>query len=129
MAAGDPMTKRKSESQRRLTRDERRRLALIGIDPARVVDAVCARLVVPVDEVLSGARHDRAVLARHLAAWLLRWRLGFSLSQIGRLLHIDHTSALYGIRRIEHDIETDDGGDYGIDQVICEIWQNVVGSS
>ena len=69
---------------------------------ARVVDAVAADFGLP-SAVMLSARCDRAVsLPRQAAMALARRLTGHSLPMIGRAIgRRDHTTILYGIRRIE----------------------------
>ena len=38
-------------------------------------------------------------MARYEAMHLIRYQLGYSLPLIGRVMHRDHTTVLYGLRR------------------------------
>lgn len=65
-------------------------------------------------ETLKSARRSRPVVrARHAAMWFIgRSPFGIkqqfpSLSQIGRLIGVDHTTVIYGLSRVQHLFGTD----------------------
>ena len=53
--------------------------------------------------VLSGCRHPRVSMVRALCCWLLYHEYEFGLSEIGRALHLDHSSVDYAVRRVQRD--------------------------
>lgn len=64
-----------------------------------LVDRVAKRFGVFPKEIMDGDQNKRVAAARHTVSWILYGR-GYSLSEIGRELHRDHTSILYGIRNV-----------------------------
>lgn len=66
----------------------------------RVLRAVAAEFGCPLEDLLGDRRTAEIALARHAAAALGQRVLGYSLPKLGRLLRRDHTSVLYGVRRI-----------------------------
>lgn len=56
--------------------------------------------------ILADQRADPLVRARHLLMWAARTYTGRTLPEIGRIMHRDHTSVLYGVRKIEAEIDT-----------------------
>lgn len=70
----------------------------------RCVDIAAAWGDVPTEAIYSTDRSKHVVAARHVAMWLLR-DAGMSLPAIGATLGRDHTSVLYGVRRVERDGE------------------------
>lgn len=67
-----------------------------------LVGTAAALFRVPVEDLLSHRRGQRAVDARHCVALCLRYR-GLSLPKIGRVLDRDHTTIRYAIGRVEDD--------------------------
>lgn len=51
-------------------------------------------------EILGGRRHRNLVAARMCVAYELREK-GYTLQQIGRWLKRDHSTVLYGIRKVD----------------------------
>lgn len=72
------------------------RLVERGLD--EVVLKIAVRRHVTVDEILGSDRHASIAAARHEFFATLR-ALGFSLVEVGRLLHVDHTTVMSGARR------------------------------
>ena len=74
--------------------------ALIGRDLTVLLDEVCRHRAVTRAEVCSALRTKGVAQARHELWWRLRHHpeLAFSLEEIGRLFHRDHTTVLRGVR-------------------------------
>jgi chromosomal replication initiator protein len=75
----------------------------------RVLRAVAAEFGCTLEDLLGEGRPAEIALARHAAMALGRRVLGYSLPKLGRLLRRDHTTVLYGIRRIDA-LSADDPG-------------------
>lgn len=73
-------------------------------DVDRRVNLAAETFIVPAQAIYSSDRSKHVVAARHVAMWLLR-DAGMSLPAIGATLGRDHTSVLYGVRRVERDGE------------------------
>lgn len=70
------------------------------LTPAEVLRATLARWGVGLDQVRSGERRRRVVLARRACVCALRQALpSLSLADIGAELLIDHTTVLYALRQ------------------------------
>jgi chromosomal replication initiation ATPase DnaA len=68
--------------------------------PKRVIAAAASLFhVAPAARLLRPGRHRDISSARWIAAWLLR-RRNWSTLKIGRYLGIDHSTVLYGLRRV-----------------------------
>jgi chromosomal replication initiation ATPase DnaA len=65
-----------------------------------VVARACALYGADPEDVLKGSRKTQNIRARQASAWLLR-RNGLSYPQIGHILGVDHTTALYACRKID----------------------------
>lgn len=80
---------------------------------AEVVNAVAEGTAVPIGILLSKDRTDGVALARHLAVWVLHVRVAIPLKQCAKVVgYDDHTSALYGVQRIDGLL-----GTWNLDQV------------
>lgn len=55
---------------------------------------------VPVRAIMGRSRIQRIARARQLTCYILR-REGLSYPQIGRMLHIHHTTAMHAVRAVE----------------------------
>ena len=66
----------------------------------QVVNAAAAQVGVTPDAVMSDIRTTDVVLARHVAMYVLRTRHHLSYSEIGKLLDRDHSTVMYGYRKI-----------------------------
>lgn len=64
----------------------------------RVVDEISEQTGIPSVRIVSTSRNKEVVAARHRAFYELQCA-GFSLTQLGRMFKIDHTTALHGIRK------------------------------
>lgn len=73
--------------------------AVIDRPGLAIMREVCAKYGVTLKDVLSRRRTGKIALPRQEIMWRLRHETPASLPQIGRMLHRDHTSVLYGIRR------------------------------
>ena len=65
-----------------------------------IIDAVAGWHDVEPVALVSKHRGQWVTAARHVAMWLLR-EAGLSYPDIGRALGRDHTSAIYGVRRVD----------------------------
>ena len=72
------------------------------------IEIVCHSTGLTVGEMLSSSRRRSIARPRQVAMWLARVRLGKSLPQIASALGLeDHTTVLYGCRRIDRLRATD----------------------
>jgi chromosomal replication initiator protein len=75
---------------------------------ATIQHTVAAHYGVTVDAILSPARPNRIVLARHLGMWLARRVTSCSSVAIGRKFGgRDHATVLHAVRHVEDLIERD----------------------
>ncbi len=65
----------------------------------RIVWEVCLKYNVKIDDVLSHCRTTKLCTARHEAMWRMRNETKMTTTQIGRVMHRDHSSAIHGIRK------------------------------
>ena len=73
--------------------------------PHALLRCVCEALVVDVEDVLSGARHQRVVITRALTAYLLRKLTTLSYPEIAKALRRpNHSSIITAVRRVEKQI-------------------------
>lgn len=70
------------------------------------------------DELRGKSRGNLIVLQRHICMYVALKITGFSLTRIGRYLRRDHTTVLYGIRRIEALIKCNDDVRCHVDALI-----------
>ncbi len=75
------------------------------IRPAEVLDAVCNDLGVGASEVLGGGRHHRVVVARGVAAYLLRECTTMSFPEIARALgRRNHSTVVTAAQRVARQV-------------------------
>lgn len=73
-----------------------------NISPSKVIEAVATREGIQVNDLVGQNRSAKIAIPRQIAMYLLSKVNQISLSQIGELLGgRDHTTVLYGIRKIE----------------------------
>ena len=82
-----------------------------GIKPAQIlptlvpidliIEAVCARTGVRLDQILSRKRDLKTGYARHLSMYLVTVLNRGSLADLSRYFERDHSTVISGIRRIE----------------------------
>jgi chromosomal replication initiator protein len=70
------------------------------VDERAIIERAAAGLGVTPDDVLGRSRRQEVAYARHLAMYLIRRRLDWSLPRIGRFLGRDHTTVLYALRQV-----------------------------
>lgn len=63
-----------------------------------LVESIAARYRVTIAELLGGDRRPRTARARHELFGSL-WGSGWSYSEIGRTLRVNHTTVMAGVRR------------------------------
>jgi hypothetical protein len=80
----------------------------IEITAEAIIDAVIRHYRVARRDLLSPLKVRRVVRARHVAMYLIREFLDLSLKDIGATLGgRDHTTVIYGLRRIAKKIQSD----------------------
>jgi len=57
-------------------------------------------------EIVSHSRSKHLVRARHVCFYVMRKRFGLSYPQIGQIMHRDHSTVIYAVEKMWHDIET-----------------------
>lgn len=73
------------------------RRAIPSVEIRDIVREVADEASVRFDEVMGRSRVHGLVVCRHMAMFIA-YRRGHSLSRIGRVLGMDHTSILHGVR-------------------------------
>jgi len=75
----------------------------------RDVLLVCSdRLRIPMKTIIGKDRHKRVALARQATYYVARHTTGMSYPELGKLFHRDHTTILYGVRKIEKIVKRDE---------------------
>lgn len=69
---------------------------------ANIVDVVCEVLEIDVEEFTSARRTKMQTRARHIAAWVAA-SLGYSYSELGRLMHRDHSTVIHSVGVVTSD--------------------------
>lgn len=72
----------------------------------RALRFVSTRCNVTAAALDSSSREARVVFARQVLAWLLRYRGGMSLPEIGLLMNRCHTSVFHSLRSLNNRVET-----------------------
>lgn len=70
------------------------------IDPQIIIERAAAAFGITPDLLIGPRRFARLTAPRHAAAWALR-KIGLSLTEIGELLHRDHSTIHTSIERAE----------------------------
>ena len=79
------------------------------ITPSFIIEVVSEHFGVNPDDITSEKRNSEFVLPRQIAMYLCRNIIGMSLADIAKLLEKkDHTTVMYGIKKITSKIETDE---------------------
>ena len=79
------------------------------ITPSFIIEVVSEHFGVNPDDITSEKRNSEFVLPRQIAMYLCRNIIGMSLADIAKLLEKkDHTTIMYGIKKITSKIETDE---------------------
>ena len=79
------------------------------ITPSLIIDVVSEHFGVNPDDITSEKRNSKFVLPRQIAMYLCRDIIGMSLADIAKLLEKkDHTTIMYGIKKVTAKIETDE---------------------
>src|SRR5215213_2337335 len=72
------------------------------VEPRKIIELVAARQGIDVDDLIGQNRSAKIAIPRQLAMYILREFNEISFPQIGELLGgRDHTTVMYGIRRVE----------------------------
>lgn len=87
---------------KRLEGDTRIAIATRGDWSKRLVIHVAEHYGVKPADILGKRRGRRVSEARHVTSWLLR-ESGRTYPEIGRALLRDHTSAMYGVKRVDRE--------------------------
>jgi chromosomal replication initiation ATPase DnaA len=72
----------------------------VSLTPWRILNAVARANDVSPSLLIGPFRSKELVRARWQAMWLLRELLDMSLPAIGRAVHRDHSTVLYGLRNL-----------------------------
>ena len=67
----------------------------------RIIITVCNEFDVHPKDILGQRRQKNLILPRHICWWLAREETMFSYPQIGRMMKRDHTSIIYGCKKID----------------------------
>lgn len=80
---------------------------------------VCLAMVAEVmgiasDDIIGKTHKPMPTMARHLTMWMLHRLCGYSTTEVGRLLHRDHSSVVYACSRVVL-------GYYGLDHYASDL--------
>ena len=79
------------------------------VTPSFIIEVVAEHFGVNPDDITSEKRNSEFVLPRQITMYLCRNIIGMSLADIAKLLEKkDHTTVMYGIKKITAKIETDE---------------------
>lgn len=82
--------------------------------PFLIMQAVCHVYDIRMQQLTGKERKDHIVNARHMAMFVLRRKTDLSFDEIGRLLgNRDHTTAIYGCKKILNERGISNGLDIG----------------
>lgn len=84
---------------------DRLRVMLARKSTSRVLQEVCDEYDVTPVEIISTSHSKRVVVPRHKLYWRLVKECGLSNSEVGRLLHRDHSTIIVGIRQHQRRME------------------------
>ncbi len=59
------------------------------------------------DDLLSSVRRRNFSIARHVAIYILKEKIGLGVMRISQLFNKDHSSIIYAVSRIKHEMEND----------------------
>lgn len=108
----DELVKVKSDCQCLVERVDRALITLeevgsaqaprVPINPVSIIDLVASYYRLTAAEIRGPSRARVYVKARHVAIYLMRYKLGFSFPQLARAVgRSDHTSAMHAYRQME----------------------------
>lgn len=75
---------------------------------AKIIDSVCQVCNITKEDLRSHKGARRFTDPRHLVCWFLKKRLTLSLKSIGGKINKDHSTVIYGIRKVNGFIFTND---------------------
>ena len=79
------------------------------VTPTLILEMVCEHFNVSADDITSKKRNSEFVVPRQVVMYLCRHMLDISYSQVGKILgKKDHTTIMYGIKKIEEDLATNE---------------------
>ncbi len=87
------------------------------LTPKLIIDAVAGHYDVSPDAILGKQRDRQTALARQVVIYLLRQEKHYSLTEIGKLLHRDHSTILHNFTRISQSMKTDPDLHKSINQI------------
>jgi len=76
----------------------------VQVGPEEIIQCVSGATQVPAGAILGSSRVQRIAYARHIVAYMLRYRLGLSWKAIGRTLNRDHTTAINSVRVVQNEL-------------------------
>lgn len=72
-----------------------------------LIAKVCIYYNISNDDIRSKRRYRKMVIARHVAMYLIRKKLHFTLKGIANLFGRDHTTVIHGIQTIQDQCDVD----------------------
>lgn len=77
----------------------------LQITPNDVIECVSGVTNIPTREITGSSRIQRIVYVRHIAAYMMRYRLGMSFKKIGKILNRNHATIIHGVRVVQNELE------------------------
>ncbi len=90
----------------------------------RIIITVCNEFNVHPKDILGQRRQKNLILPRHICWWLAREETMFSYPQIGRMMKRDHTSIIYGCKKIDRFVSMHNLGQQPIKEI--ELRQKII---
>lgn len=76
-------------------------MSLLPKFPEQAIEHLSTRYGYSYSRVVGNRRHSKLSLVRHVCCWVLRYGYDLSFPEIGRILKKDHTSVIYGVRKVD----------------------------
>ena len=93
-------------SEKKLSRPLKLRVEEIENNSASIISEIAERFGTSKDEIVGRSKKGFIVVPRHIIYYLLKEKVGLSSPAIGKLLRRDHTTVLYGHKKIQNLIAT-----------------------
>ena len=78
------------------------------LTPSMLLEIVADHFVVSSDDIISARRDKEIVIPRQVVMYLCRNELNMKQEAIGRLLDKDHSTIIYGLKKIDQLLKTDE---------------------
>ena len=78
------------------------------LTPRILMNVVCEHFRISEEDLMSSRRNKEIVMPRQITMYLCREVLNMKQETIGRLLHKDHSTVIYGIKKVHDDMANDE---------------------